>query len=66
MQEQGIAWMIAGGTHAESPEERRQRSQLGELRRSRPRSPWRDRLAAAISGHAITTPTSSATDCCPA
>lgn len=68
MQEQGIAWMIAGGTHDDSPEERRQRALRAELSRSRPHRPWRERLATAIAGRQLpsVTTTTIATDCCAA
>ena len=67
MNEQGIAWMIAGGTHDDSPEERRQRAQRRALAASQPeRSGLRERLAGLITGRASRSAAAVSSDCCPA
>jgi hypothetical protein len=71
MNDNGIAWMIAGGVRAESDEDRRQRVQRLELARSTPgrddnRLSLRERIA-AIVGPSDRRPSGSlSADCCPA
>lgn len=49
MNEQGIAWMVAGSDHDPSPEELRYRALRRSLAESRPaRSALRERIAAAL------------------
>jgi hypothetical protein len=65
--EQGIAWMIAGGTHDDSPEELRQRAQRRALADSQPqRAGLRERLTGLITGRASGPAAAVSTDCCPA
>lgn len=68
MNEQGIAWMIAGGTHADpSPEERRDAALRVVLARiDRPRAGLRERLAAVVTGRASGQAQAVSSDCCPA
>ncbi len=67
MNEQGIAWMIAGGTHDDSPEERRQRAHRQALAASQPeRAGLRERLTSLITGRASGPAAAVSTDCCPA
>ena len=66
MNEQGIAWMVAGGHHDPSPEELRYRDHRKALVASRPPRPaLRDRIAALIAGQLLTERTNTlALDCC--
>ncbi len=67
MNEQGIAWMIAGGSHDPSPEDLRQREQRSVLRASQAGRPGvRERLAAIVTGRASGSAAAVSTDCCPA
>lgn len=67
MNEQGIAWMIAGGSHDPSPEEIRQRALRRALADSRPVRPGlRQRFAEAIGGRQPAGAVTLATDCCAA
>ena len=67
MESKGVAWMIAGGVRAQSPEDRRQRRQRAELAHSAPARSGtldglRQRIAAFVGGRAR--PVSA--DCCAA
>jgi len=67
MESNGIAWMIAGGVHAESAEDRRQRRQRVELAHSAPAQgdtfdQIRQRIAAVVGGRSQ----SMSPDCCAA
>jgi hypothetical protein len=68
MNEQGIAWMIAGGTHADpSPDERRAAAlRTAMARLDRPHGGLRERLAAVVTGRASGRAQAVSTDCCPA
>jgi hypothetical protein len=68
MNEQGIAWMIAGGTHADpSPEERRDAAlRLALARLDRPHDGLFERLAAVVTGRAQGRTQAVSTDRCPA
>jgi hypothetical protein len=68
MNEQGIAWMVAGGHHDSSPEETRYREQSRALRANRRAVPTLgERLAALIAGQQPAwQPETSAVDCCAA
>jgi hypothetical protein len=61
MNEQGIAWMVAGGHHDPSPEELRYRALRRALSETRPARPTlRERIAAAFGAAPTTRP---AADC---
>ena len=67
MQENGIAWMIAGGVRAVSAEDRRQRLHRLALAESKPPrgatlAQLRRRIAAIVGGDSGQV----STDCCPA
>jgi hypothetical protein len=67
MQENGIAWMIAGGVRAVSDEDRRQRLHRLALAESKPSrgaafAELRQRIAAVIGGGGD----QISADCCPA
>lgn len=68
MNEQGIAWMVAGGHHDPSPEESRDREHFRALQASRPARPAiRERLAAMIAGGPAAGRVDTSTlDCCAA
>jgi hypothetical protein len=67
MNEQGIAWIIAGSTHDLSPEERRQRALRRELALSRPhRASIRERFATAVSSRIAAAATTTQPQCCAA
>jgi hypothetical protein len=68
MQENGIAWMIAGGVRAVSAEDRRQRLHRMALAQSKPPrgaalAQLRQRIAAIVGGGSQL---QISTDCCPA
>ncbi len=72
MDEHGIAWMIAGGTRTESPEDRRMRQHRIALAESRSRGPsrlagLRGRVAALSALRPVASSAggpSLAADCC--
>ena len=69
--ENGIAWMIAGGVRADSAEDRRQRLHRAEIARAAAaRSDvllrLRVRVAAMIDPRIDPHPTVGSADCCPA
>ncbi|MGH2474469.1 MAG: hypothetical protein ACRDIL_04330 [Candidatus Limnocylindrales bacterium] len=67
MNEQGIAWMIAGGDHDPSPEDLRQREQRRALASSqRPRPRLHERLTAVITGRTSGPAAATSTHSCPA
>ena len=68
MEDNGIAWMIAGGVRAESLEDqRRQRAELAHFAHERHDTllQLRQRLAAIVGGGPAASASLSA-DCCPA
>lgn len=73
MNDQGIAWMIAGGVRAESAEDRRQRLHRLEIANSADPRMYtlprlRERIAAIVGGSpaASTDNATLSADCCPA
>jgi hypothetical protein len=68
MNEQGIAWMVAGGHHDDSPEEVRYRELRRALLAGRPPKPaFRERLAAVFAGRPTADRVEAFTvDCCAA
>lgn len=73
MNDQSIAWMIAGGRPNETPEEQRMRTHRRALAESTPSRAdgwrlFRQRIVAAIGGRTAerTHGTALASDCCPA
>ena len=73
MNDNGIAWMIAGGVHAESAEDRRQRLHRIAIAHSRPARGdtivrLRERIAAIVAPRSVVRAEtgSLSTDCCPA
>lgn len=70
MEDNGIAWMIAGGVRAESLEDQRQRQQRAEVAHLAPERndtvlQLRQRLTAIVGGGPAASASPSA-DCCPA
>ena len=72
MNDNGIAWMIAGGVRAESAEDQRQRLHRVELTHSpavgEPHPRLRERIAAIVGAPSAARAESGtlAADCCPA
>ncbi len=73
MEDNGIAWMIAGGVRAESLEDQRQRQQRNDLAHLTPHRSdtllqLRGRIAAIVSGRPVgrVAGDSLSADCCPA
>lgn len=67
MENNGIAWMIAGGVRAQSAEDQRQRLQRVDVAHSRPtrgdpQSQMRRRIVEIVGGR----PAQSTPDCCAA